>query len=346
MTDTTNGNTPEPSQRKSMPAKISSSMSIGALVAMFLAGPETLPGEIDSSMSLSDAVLGCLGAACLFGLPAGLLLALRDRSKNITSAWSAVWSVPGSIFSGAMVLVLVVFGLGEINAFALFARERLGPGPENSGLSELASMIAGSFWGLALMLFYTSAETLKSKLEPSPPLQSATSLVPETIVGSAQESDTAADTRSQVDSFPTKPANHQKTNDTGKLSLWGLAGAFQFVLAFLIWKAGITRSYNIALEVCYVLSVSLLWLSYLTEAVSSLTENDRYVILNWRPVVFVVAVGVIAGLSYWFAGEFWEKAESRSLDLFIVGIWVFNRIKERLANSTRLQAGSLVTEGT
>lgn len=144
MTDTTNGNTLEPSRRKSMPEKFSSSMSIGAVAAMFLAGPETLPGKIDSSMSLSDAVLGCLSMACLFGFPAGLFLALRDRSKNVPSAWSAVWSVPGSIFSGAMVLVLVVYGLDEINAFSAFARARLGTGAENSGLSELASMLAGS----------------------------------------------------------------------------------------------------------------------------------------------------------------------------------------------------------
>ena len=348
MSDTTNGNTPEPSQRKSMPAKISSSMSIGAVAAMFLAGPETWPGEMDSRISLSKAVFGCLGMACLFGVPAGLLLAFRDRSKNVPSAWSAVWSVPGGIFSGAMVLVLLVYGLGEINAFAAFARERLGPGPENSGLSELASMIAGSFWGLALMLLYTSAETLKSKLEPSPPMQIATSVAPETIDGSAQESDAAADNHSQVDSLPTQPADHQMPNTSAKLSLWGLAGAFPFMLAFLIWMAGITRSYNMALEVCFGLTVCVIWLSYVSEAVSSISGNDRYVIRNWWPVVFVVAVGVVAGLSYWFAGDFSEKAESesRSIDLFIVGVWVFHRIKERRARSTRLQPGLLVAKGT
>ena len=105
MTDTTNGTTPEPSQRKSMPAKISSSMSIGAVAAMLLAGPETLPGKMDSSISLSEAAFGSLCMAWFFGVPTGLLLALRDRSKNVPSAWSAVWSVPGSIFSGANVLV-------------------------------------------------------------------------------------------------------------------------------------------------------------------------------------------------------------------------------------------------
>ena len=315
---------------------------------MFLAGPETLPQGIDSSMSLPGAVLVCLGIACLFGLPAGLFLALRDRSKNVTSAWSAVWSVPGGIFSGAMVLVILVYGRGEINAFSAFARERLGPGADNSGLSELAEIMAGSFWGLALMLLYTAGETLKMKLVPLPHERSATSIACENTAGSALESDAAADIRSQVDSLPNEPADRRKTDTTKTLSLWGLAGAFPFVLALLLWKAGITRSYNIALEGCFVLSVSLLWLSYLSEAVSSLIGNDRYVIMNWCPVAFVVAVGVVVGLSYWFAGDFSVKAESesRSIDLFIAGVWVFNRIKEHLAKSTRLQPGSLSTEGT
>ena len=111
-----------------------------------------------------------------------------------------------------------------------------------------------------------------------------------------------------------------------------MSGAFPFVLALLIWQAGFTRSYNMALEVCFVLSVSILWLSYLSDAVSSLWGNDRYVIMNWFRVVAIAGIGVVGALSFWWDGPvMWEKTESRSLDLFLIGVWAFNQLKQRRA---------------
>ncbi len=244
--------------------------------------------------------------------------------------------------------MLVVYGLDEINAFSKFARARLGPDAENSGLNELANMIEGSFWGLALMLFYTSAETLKSKLEPSPRVPSAIFPATETVDGRTQEGDAGADARSELDLLQNQPADHQKPDSTGKFSLWGLAGAFPFVLAFLIWKSGVTRSYNMALEVCFVMTLFTVWLLFLKNALLSLSKNDRYVIMYWRPVAVVVAVGVVVGLSYWFFDDFFEKpeTESRSIDLFIAGVWAFSKIKERSTSPTHLQADSAVPRGT
>ena len=146
--------------------RLVTAMWCGAVAGMVFSDPE-MDLSFSSLPALSSLGKGLVGMICIFGLPAGIILAIRDRAKGNSATWTSMVKVP-AIFTLGLLLLFGILAIPiVIDETARLAEWLTGDG-DDGVVRRATGTVVGALLGPIVLAALLVASVAHTRLFSSP----------------------------------------------------------------------------------------------------------------------------------------------------------------------------------